>query len=96
MNCKPGDLAVIRPTWSVMAERGAFVQVVRRGVFGEIGRTRDGQETHCSSGDAWLCESSITDGFPCFIRDAHLRPIRDNDGEDEMLRIVGKPQEVTA
>jgi hypothetical protein len=24
--------------------------------------------------------------------DAQLRPIRDNDGEDEMLRIVGKPE----
>lgn len=29
-------------------------------------------------------------------RDDVLRPIRPGDGEDEMLRIVGKPQEVAA
>jgi hypothetical protein len=31
-----------------------------------------------------------------FLLDSCLRPIRDQDGEDEILRIAGKPQEVTA
>ncbi len=93
LRCRPGDLAVIRPTWSVPAERGALVHVIRRGVQDELGVTRGGQQTECTSGDAWLCESRATEGFPCFIRDSHLRPIRDSDGTDEMLLIAGKPTE---
>lgn len=44
-------------------------------------------------------DSWVTDPLPagfCSVRDTSLRPIRPGDGEDEMLRIAGKPEEITA
>lgn len=32
----------------------------------------------------------------CALRDSNLRPIRDQDGEDETLTWAGKPEQVTA
>ena len=91
MNCKPGDLAVIRPTYGVPDEVGAFVVVLRAGVCGEQITMRCGGVSKCNDTGAWLCDSRASKYYPCFIRDSHLRPIRDGDGEDEMLRIAGYP-----
>ena len=90
MNCKPGDLAVI-----VRADN-------------KVDRPHIGKIVECiywlpdEFGGMWRTEPrlKVLRG-PCKGReigwhDGDLRPIRDNDGEDEMLRIVGKPQEVTA
>lgn len=87
MNCKPGDLAVIvrcdhEHRWAI----GRIVRVVTAVVsaWGTIG---------------WALEHPLVgpDGQrrDC-AADRCLRPIRDQDGEDEILRLVGKPQEVTA
>ena len=37
----------------------------------------------------WIVEPDIAGYFG--VHDDNLRPIRDSDGEDEMLRLAGKP-----
>lgn len=93
MNCKPGDLAVI-VRCDYPENVGRFVRVVCRA---------DGSEFAWYEGEEWECEPATpviglnADGAktwglePVCLFDAHLRPIRDNDGEDEILRIAGKP-----
>jgi hypothetical protein len=44
--------------------------------------------------DSWITEP-MPAGFVS-VFDHSLRPIRDQDGEDEMLRLVGLPQKGTA
>ena len=84
MNCRPGDLAVIvRSAPAFERYVGKIVVVVKRS---EIWN------------DCWVTDPRLFhfDGFPIDFTDSSLRPIRDSDGEDEMLRIAGKPQEVNA
>ena len=91
MNCKPGDLAIIVYAKS-LRNIGVIVQIIARA-------------PDLDGGPAWLTKSSnptpcvwVHTGRPapddCYgdVPDAWLRPIRDNDGEDEMLRLAGKPQ----
>ncbi len=80
MNCKPGDLAVI-----IRAEPGD-------GWLGRIVTVLHLYEGPSLS-PAWVCDQ-VPPGFRA-IKDSALRPIRDNDGEDEMLRIAGKPREIS-
>ena len=95
MNCKQGDLAYITCAPYI----GHFVNVLRWCNNGDVlpnNKVADG-------GDGWLCEkahgvfnvlSSRKVPFTAkwaVISDNYLRPIRDNDGEDEMLRIAGLP-----
>lgn len=97
MNCKPGDLAVIVRPYKIIEEIGRPVRVVRLGIDGELGTSRDGCPTSNigPGGPGWLCEANDS-GYPCFIGDAFLRPIRGQDGEDEILRLVGRPEGVAA
>lgn len=44
--------------------------------------------------DSWVVDPQPV-GYVA-VRDRNLRPIRPDDGEDEMLRIAGKPEEITA
>lgn len=93
MNCKPGDLAVI-VRCRAQENLGRYVSVVDAGALpgswlvrsagGPLMGAPLGNQrffTPCAELNAW---------------DSDLRPIRDNDGEDEILRIAGLPQEVTA
>ena len=43
-------------------------------------------------GDCWATDPELEAGRA--IYDGALRPIRDQDGEDEMLTLAGKPNEV--
>lgn len=84
MNCKPGDLAVIVRAFTAWEHVGKIVRVVRL--------------TRIDGDECWKTDPELftLDGRWIAWTDAHLRPIRDSDGEDEMLRIAGKPQEVNA
>jgi hypothetical protein len=90
MNCKPGDLALI-----VRCEIDDDVigLVVRCESYEGRARINDVQYL-----DAWIVDYQgkrpPRDGFGC--SDSWLRPIRDSDGEDEMLRIAGKPMQQPA
>lgn len=85
MNCKPGDLAVIVRAISEWQHVGKIVRVLRLVELEGENCWRTEPELRTADGRYWI-------GW----RDRNLRPIRDSDGEDEMLRIAGKPQEVNA
>lgn len=86
MNCKPGDLARIVMPYLEREKIGLPVSVLRAGLPRETVWSRDGE--HCvnegSGAQGWLCDAH-GDGFPCFIGDDFLRPIRDpgDDAVDE-------------
>lgn len=97
MNCKPGDLAFVVQSM-FPGNIGSVVLVIAPGqTYPERG---DGRYTwHCKPQGTrtFLCE--FEDGvFPldefddsCDIADADLRPIRNEPGTDEILRIAGHP-----
>ena len=93
MNCKQGDLAIIVRTAGSGVTLGMVVTCVKLiGAAKFVGYT-------CLF-ETWLIDPplpSIKDGIlTCYCPDAWLKPIRDQDGEDEMLRIAGKPERMTA
>lgn len=82
MNCKQGDLAVI--VRSLAGNEGKVVQCLRP-VLNEL---------HAFPGPRWLIDRAIphsTQGATLTVADCALRPLRDSDGEDEMLQLVGRP-----
>lgn len=81
MNCKPGDLAV---NVGGKPECRGEIYTVIKAYTGPVFK---------SPYPAWWVEHNGS-MFHCLDRD--LRPIRDQDGEDEMLRIAGYPHKETA
>jgi hypothetical protein len=86
MNCKPGDLAVVVKSATRPENVGRIVRCVRRTV-------RIGHKSRLPL-DCWVVEPDIT--LCGAIADECLRPIRDQDGDDETLTWAGKPEQVTA
>ena len=99
MNCKPGDLAVFVKAHN--QENNGLIVRVERWVQAE-----ERYSARYYAGRAgWLV---VSEGRPmkCVLHDGEvvytqgavaldymLKPLRDSDGEDEMLRIAGKPKE---
>jgi hypothetical protein len=84
MNCKQGDLAIIVEG----LQAGNIVRCVSR---------YDGPWAGVPYAPGWIVDRHLINRcgrFQNAVGDCALRPIRDNDGEDEMLRIAGKPREV--
>jgi hypothetical protein len=97
MNCKPGDLAVV--VRSEFGNAGRIVEVLKplgvepywggfrwdgansKGAFCWLVRAL-GAPLHTMAGGQWQ---------ECPVPDAVLKPLRDSDGEDEVLLIVGRP-----
>ena len=81
LNCKQGDLAVI--VRSAAGNEGKIVSCVAL-TFETWG---------FGSGPRWVTDPPVSGCFTPVIPvlDACLRPLRDNDGEDEVLRLVGRP-----
>ena len=91
MNCKQGDIAVIvRSAGSNVGKIVRCVSLIPMHTF----YLPDGSLVH---GPSWVVEPPVRgwngDSIPG-VRDALLRPIRDSDGEDEMLRLAGLPVDV--
>lgn len=86
MNCSSGDLAVVVRTGPMAAKcLGAIIRVSSMTVIDGI--------------EVWRYEPLLhyPNGEPIsFAEDCCLRPIKDQDGEDEMLLIAGKPKERVA
>ncbi len=78
LNCKKGDLAVI--VRSVLGQQGRFVTCLE--LF---------EHPLWPGEPCWKVDVELLCGAWC--HDDQLKPIRDSDGEDEMLRIAGRPQE---
>ena len=95
MNCKPGDLAVI--VKSSYGNAGKVVRCIR--LHDSKERDLDGARfVQPCEWPRWVIDRPVTaaDGSPLFtVADFRLRPIRDNDGEDETLAWAGKPEKVT-
>ena len=93
LNCKPGDLAILVNNED--GSEGSLFYVVRQ----------DTRNTPRTPGVWWVCETTspvqtaygpARTGELVVIHDCVLRPIRDNDGEDETLQWLDVPHKVTA
>ncbi|WP_157266509.1 hypothetical protein [Azohydromonas aeria] len=94
-NVKPGDVAMVKAPYAEPG-RGAVVQVLRASRTAEC---IDGKSYFCEA-VGWVVEGWVRDhggtlqGPRLAIADECLRPLRWSNGEDEVLRIAGKPQEI--
>lgn len=88
MNCKPGDLAII--VRSEFGNSGKIVTCLRLASYAEVPADMQWRDF-----PVWIVDRNIpgTCSSGPHIWDDYLRPIRPNDGEDEMIRIAGKPRE---
>ena len=84
MNCKQGDVAVV-----VRSESGNEGKIVRclECVF---------KSWPFGVGPRWVTDPPLNNLFYSAIPilDSWLKPLRDSEGEDEMLRIAGFPQPI--
>ena len=90
LNCQAGDLAIVKAPASPK-NRGKVVLCVRLATAEEL----DEHWFTNDDGPVWfvtpnLVSSRWGDEIP-LCRDKSLRPLKWDDGEDEMLRIAGKP-----
>lgn len=93
MNCKPGDMAIVIS--STAGNEGKIVQCLRLASRKEI----DDCNFEAGEGPVWWITPALVGRFGRLVNmgpDKRLKPIRDQDGEDETLTWAGKPQEVTA
>lgn len=99
MNCKKGDLAIV--VSSIVPHSPNIGKIVRCLEFIPAHTTVGiPGKTAC---DGWLTDVplvqfnmlGIVHGQDNFAADKFLRPIRDNDGEDETLTWAGKPEAET-
>lgn len=94
MNCKKGDLAII-VSGSIPQNIGLIIRCDELvcGLWWKPGApawrvTDRAMWAVMNDGSIKFCQPPLR----CY--DEHLRPIRDDDGEDEVLRIAGKPKEL--
>lgn len=97
--CRKGDVAAFK--YDVTVKHSGREFVVRRGTFVYI-VDLDVKETAKRRRWHWRVESfkrKSVDGAAVAtvlgVNDCALRPIRPGDGEDEMLRIAGKPRDTS-
>lgn len=89
MNCKPGDLAML--VFSRVGNEGKIFTVIRLATAGEVSDWRLNPRLTW-----WAISEPIRSSWGDYFEyapDEFLRPIRDQDGTDEMIRIAGLPQE---
>lgn len=96
MNCQQGDIAIV--VRSTAGNDGAIVTCLRLASLAEkravcLDRCYDDAPVWVT--DRLLKSVHTKDGSSAppdnLAPDSILRPIRDNDGEDEILRLAGKP-----
>ena len=96
MNCREGDLAVVVGGERTRRNVGRVVRVIALAGPEDfdplVPRDRCWRVDTPMRWDSLLFGSVMCPVAP----DEYLRPIRDNDGEDETLAWAGKPQGVTA
>lgn len=97
MNCKQGDLAIV--VKSNYGNEGKIVRCVR--IHDSETHDANGLKIINPSGMRWVIDPPIqtinNKGNKCNLftfSDGWLRPLRDNEGEDETLTWAGKPSTV--
>ena len=89
MNCITGDIAIV-----IKSNIGNLGKIVKCLQF--VGDTVPGHSTGPYK-DVWLVDRELAIRknddiiYLPYVPDFMLRPLRDSDGEDEMLRITGLP-----
>ncbi len=100
MNCEPGDIAVI-----VSAKATGNTANICRKAIGRVVRVkrlRASTSRYCYASEVWEFEEPFKIRYQgktytvTGCADDALRPIRDNDGEDETLTWAGHPEKVAA
>lgn len=89
MNCKQGDLAIF--VKSNAGNEGKIVTCLRFATAAECDAYGFNPHFH---GPVWFTDKHLFTIYGTVSKlacDEQLRPIRDQDGEDEMIRIAGKP-----
>lgn len=101
MNCEAGDIARVVGYPEHAHRLFEVLELVAHAEAGRVIHIRGRCWMPVTSGPIWwvrACGSPLpewgTHEGPC--EDSYLRPIRDQGGEDEILRLVGKPEGVTA
>ena len=87
LNCKQGDLAILVRSYA--GNEGAIVRCL------ELAEPDFDCPPDC--GPRWMVDREFMTSWGDRTRtlpDANLRPLRDSDGDDEMLRLVGAPERV--
>lgn len=90
LNCRQGDLAIIVKSYA--GNEGKIVRCLSPWNGGFIMPNGD-----VIFADGWVIDLLLPVRHGIYarrIQDSQLRPLRDSDGEDEMLRIAGKPEEL--
>ena len=90
MNCKQGDLAVIAR--STAGNEGKVLTCLRLATSAQV--FAEGFTCGDWLGIVWETDASLADSWgngTSLYPDCRLRPLRDSEGEDEMLRLVGRP-----
>lgn len=88
MNCKQGDLAVV--VRSGAGNEGRVLTCLRLASRAECKAEGFGWW----AGAVWVTDAALACTYGPTTRlypDSRLRPLRDGDGEDEVLRLVGRP-----
>ena len=88
MNCKQNDIAVI--VRSNYGNHGKVLTCLRLATFAEL----NAESLTGWPPPVWVTDAQIdcNDGTTTRLYpDSRLKPIRDSDGQDEMLRLVGLP-----
>jgi hypothetical protein len=95
MNCKPGDLAIVVRGMYSDENVGKLVRTVRLVPLHDA----DGPSWEVESLSGFLMHPRVElCGLRGWFEDSRLRPIRDpgDDAQDEMLVLLGKPEQITA
>ena len=90
MNCKPGDLAIVVHTCK---QQGRITRCIRLATEQDVTL----QRMYFPNGrPVWVVEHEFQYTFlrATLILDAYLRPLRDSDGEDQILTRAGKPSDI--
>lgn len=86
MNCKPGDLAIV-----IKSKQNNLGKIVRCIEYLPEFMWKDLPD------GAWVVDGNITSIDPTSLNrvpDSWLKPLRDNDEEDETITWAGKPERI--
>lgn len=90
MNCRKGDIAIVVKSYA--GNEGKILTCLRLATEDEVSKLN----LNPLRGHYWVTDVLInyTDGSKGHLcADCNLKPLRDSDGEDEILTKVGKPNQ---
>ena len=99
MNCKQSDIAIVVKGYNNLSKVLTCIRLVPM-IEVQVALACKGLAPKCSEGNYWEVDVPImwSDGVMNesvnYIADSFLRPIRDSDGEDELLVLLGKPNDM--